>query len=141
MTRRFAIFWISLLFFLAATNFYVSAQNNTYDTVRQEVKISRVDKLVDRYNRAREIYGYRIQILSSSKKESARKAKSKFVGLYDQIAAYEIYQQPFFIVKVGDFLTKLEAEKFHRYIRDEFPESYIIPDVITPYDQYAGKSD
>ena len=99
----------------------------------------RIAVLVERYNKTHEIRGYRIQIISSSKKDEAKKAKSRFASMHNQYHAHEFYQQPFFIIKVGDFLTKLEAEKFHREIREEYPGSFIVPDYIEPYDQYAGK--
>ena len=57
--------------------------------------------------------------------------------MHQEIEAHEIYQQPFFIIKVGDFLTKLEAEKFHREIEEDFPGSFILPDLIDPFKQYS----
>ncbi len=96
----------------------------------------RIETLVKRYNKTHEIRGYRIQIISSSKKDHAKKAKSKFASRHQSIQAHEIYQQPFFIIKVGDFLTKIEAEKFHREIEDDFPSSFVLPDVVSPYKQY-----
>jgi len=100
---------------------------------------SRITTLTERYNRSHEIYGYRVQIISSSKKEKAKKAKSIFASKYQGYIAHEIYQQPFFIIKVGDFLTKIEAEKLHREIRDEFPESFVLPDIVDPIKQYSEK--
>jgi hypothetical protein len=99
----------------------------------------RIEALSDKYNKIHTIHGYRIQIISSSKKEIAKKAKSKFASMHQDIEAHEIYQQPFFIIKVGDFLTKLEAEKFHREIEEDFPGSFILPDVIEPYKQYTSE--
>ena len=101
----------------------------------------RIENLADRYNKTHRIRGFRIQIISSSKKEIAKKTKSKFASMYQDIESYEIYQQPYFIIKVGDFLTKLEAEKFHREIEMEFQGSFILPDEIEPYNQYTGKKD
>ena len=98
---------------------------------------NRIHELNNRYNRSHELHGYRIQIISSSKKEKAKKAKSIFASSYGHYEAHEKYQQPFFIIKVGDFLSKLEAEKFHRQIRDEFPGSFLLPDIIDPIDQYS----
>ena len=97
----------------------------------------RLEILLERYNKTHEIRGYRIQIISSSKKELARKAMSRFASLYQDIEAYEVYQQPFFIIKVGDFLTKLEAVKVLREIESEFPGSFVLPDKITPLKQYT----
>ena len=100
----------------------------------------RISILTDRYNRTHEIRGYRVQIESSSKKEEAKKAKSRFVSRYPGYNAHEIYQQPFFIIKVGDFLTRIEAEKLHRELADEFPGSFVLPDVVKPEKQYGKKN-
>ena len=120
----------------------ISAQNPVSSYTETElVTLSnpRISALIERYNRCHEIYGYRVQIISSSKKEKAKKAKSIFASKYQGYFAHEIYQQPFFIIKVGDFLTKIEAENLHRKIRDEFPESFVLPDIVNPVEQYTNK--
>ena len=119
------------------------AQNSELiDSETQLVTLSdeRISTLTERYNRSHEIHGYRVQIISSSKKEKAKKAKSLFVSRYQGYEAYQIYQQPFFIIKVGDFFTKIEAEKLHRKIRDEFLGSFVLPDIINPIEQYSDKN-
>ena len=117
-------------------------QENTTNSNQNGVVVTdnRIHELTDRYNRSHEFHGYRIQIISSSKKEKAKRAKSVFASRHQGYKAHEIYQQPFFIIKVGNFLSKLEAEKFHREIRDEFPGSFVLPDIIDPIEQYAKKS-
>ncbi len=127
--------------FIAITLF--SAQRIFGQTSDSSISITadpRIEELAERYNKTHEIRGYRIQIISSSRKEEARKVKSKFASRYTEIQAHEVYQQPFFIIKVGDFQTKLEAEKFHRQIEEEYPGSYVTPDIIQPFNQYT-KSD
>ena len=99
----------------------------------------RIDILLERYNRIHEIRGYRIQIISSSKKDKTKKARSKFAAQFSDYTTHESYQQPFFTIKVGDFLTKLEAEKNHRLIKKQFPDSFIVPDFVEPIAQYSKK--
>ena len=123
-----------------AFSLFISAEiqaQNSSDTGVVVTADPRIEVLADRYNETHEIRGYRIQIVSSSRKEEARKMKSKFASRYPEIQAHEVYQQPFFIIKVGDFQTKLEAEKFHRQIEEEYPGSYVIPDAIKPFKQYT----
>ena len=110
------------------------------DTIRLSSD-PRLGELADRFNKSHEISGYRIQITSANRKEAAKKVLSRFASLYGNIKAYEIYQQPFFVVKVGDFLTKLEARKFHREIEEAFPGSFIVPDQVDPMDQYMGSEE
>ena len=124
----------SLLFICGGKLYCQTYSDATHNPGSDE---DRIEVLVKRYNKTHEIRGYRIQIISSSKKDQAKRAKSKFASKYHFIQAHEIYQQPFIIIKVGDFLTKIEAEKFHREIKDDFPGSFVLPDVVDPYDQYS----
>ena len=100
---------------------------------------SRIDGLLERYNRIHKIRGYRIQIISSSKKDKTKKTRSKFAAQFPKFTTHESYQQPFFTIKVGDFLTKLEAEKNHRLIKEQFPDSFIVPDFVEPIAQYSKR--
>ena len=52
--------------------------------------------------------------------------------------AHEVYQQPFFKIRVGDFRTKLEAYKFQKEIMAQFPNSFIVKDEIE-IDQLIGQ--
>lgn len=74
--------------------------------------------------------GYRIQIYSDNKKQAARDEKAKFLSSFSGVKAHEIYQQPYFKIRVGDFKTKLEAYKFQREIYLQFPNSFIVKDEI-----------
>lgn len=96
------------------------------------VEDPRLEELTERFNETRQIKGYRIQICSSARKEESRKAKTRFVSLYPNMKTYELYQQPYYVIKIGDFKTKLEATKFHNELRAEFPQSFLFPDVIEP---------
>jgi hypothetical protein len=79
------------------------------------------------------IEGYRIQIFFASGNNSRKMVSDKrteFLIRYPQIGAYEIWQSPNFKVRVGDFRTKLEAYKFYKEIKGEFPSSFIVKDNI-----------
>ncbi len=72
--------------------------------------------------------GYRIQLVFGSRQEVSS-AKSKFVSSYDY-SAYEDYLPPNFRLRVGDFLTRFQAEKVLREINGRFPSAYIVHDKI-----------
>ena len=139
--KRYLLNSISLILFVLLAKTGLFAQNSTLFKVPFKLPEidPRIEVLSKRYTKTQEIHGYRIQIISSQKSDMARKAKSKFASIHRNIQAHEIYQQPFFIIKVGDFLTKLEAEKFHREIAEEFPGSFVLPDLIDPFKQYTYK--
>jgi hypothetical protein len=95
----------------------------------------RIKKLVDHHiainEKKRTISGYRVQIHFGNLREPAKEVKSKFLSLYDNVPAYEIYQQPNFKIRVGDFRTKLEATKLLKEISSDFPNAFIVPDDIS----------
>jgi hypothetical protein len=76
------------------------------------------------------IEGYRIQIHFGGEREKAKSVKTKFLQQFPEVTAYEIYQQPNFKVRVGDFRTRLEAQKFMNELNTLFPSSFIVADDI-----------
>jgi hypothetical protein len=78
--------------------------------------------------------GFRIQIYYSSvrnaREESAR-TQARFIEKFPDIKSYPDYQEPgWFIVRVGDYRTKIECYKDLMKIRKEFPNAYWIPTII-----------
>ncbi len=79
--------------------------------------------------------GFRVQIFSDSgngARERANEKRSSFVSKYPDIPAYLDFNNPNFIVRVGDFRTKLEARKFLNSINVEFPYAFVRKDMIQP---------
>lgn len=93
-------------------------------------KDSRIENMLQTYKSSYTLSGYRIQIFSDNKKQPARDEKSRFLNSFSSVKAHEVYQQPFFKIRVGDFRTKLEAYKFHKEIMAQFPNSFIVKDDI-----------
>ena len=60
--------------------------------------------------------GYRIQIYFGNERINAQEIKSSFLQNHPKIAAYMVYHQPNFKVRVGDFRTRLEAVGFLKKI-------------------------
>jgi hypothetical protein len=78
--------------------------------------------------------GYRIQIYASSNRnarEESNKARAEFMNKFPDIVSYPLFQDPgYFKIRVGDFRTKTEATRLFLIISKEFPEAYIVPDII-----------
>lgn len=70
------------------------------------------------------IKGYRVEIFFGKRKD-AENVKSEFLKFYDDWPIYIEWQQPNFKVQIGDFMTKLQAEKAQQDIRSHYPNSYI----------------
>ena len=47
------------------------------------------------------------------------------------MVSYQIFADPgYFKIRVGDFRTRTEATKLFLIISREFPDAYIVPDII-----------
>jgi len=102
------------------------SQNNT------EVKVDQLIEKKAEYHRLTngEIDGYRIKIHFGIDKEAAKNVGSKFLAKFTDFAIYDEYQQPNFVVLVGDFKTKLEAFEALKKIQIEFTNAFIVKEKI-----------
>jgi hypothetical protein len=103
-----------------------------------------IDSLINRYILiSKKIYsekgyygmdGFRIQIYASSNRnarEESNKARAEFMNKFPDIVSYPLFQDPgYFKIRVGDFRTRTEATKLFLIISKEFPDAYIVPDII-----------
>jgi hypothetical protein len=79
------------------------------------------------------IDGFRVQIFFDSGTYSgdrANEVKEEFEEKYDGVGAYVTWKPPNYRVRVGDFRSRLEAEKFLRDISKDYPNAWIIKDKI-----------
>lgn len=105
----------------------IKGQNNL-------IEIDKIQKLNENHrincDKKGTVSGYRVQIHFGSDREKAKDEKAKFLKLYSDIPAYENYQQPNFKIRVGDFRSRLEAQKFLKEIKNEFSSSFVVTDEI-----------
>jgi hypothetical protein len=97
----------------------------------------RIDSLVQLHIAYNEVFsvmpGYRIQIFMKSGNEAlstAEEVKVTFSEQYTDIPAYLIFAAPYYRVRVGDFRTRLQAEKFLQEINRKYPNAWVIKDDI-----------
>lgn len=76
--------------------------------------------------------GYRVQIYFGSSRQSAYNAQAKFMNDYPDVPAYVTYIEPNFKVQVGDFRTRLEAQKMRSDLNSMFSSLFIIQTKINP---------
>ncbi|MFA6923085.1 MAG: SPOR domain-containing protein [Bacteroidales bacterium] len=110
------------------------SQNEGNVEIIQDSKIDELVKLHINFNEhSKGINGYRIQIFFDSgnnARNKAEKVKHDFLNKYPDTQAYLLFQQPYFKIRVGDFRTRLDAERFLKTIETEFQNSFIVKDVI-----------
>jgi len=83
-------------------------------------------------NTSQVLKGYRVQIYSGSNRIDANKVKSDFLETYLGEKIYFDYEQPYYKVRVGDYRTKLEAQKMYQalLLDNRFKGVLIVPDDI-----------
>ena len=103
----------------------------------QLIQDEKVDLLVTSHiqiNQNRKgIDGYRIQIFFDSGTKSKIRARSvydNFLIKYSNMGAYLTFKAPNYKVRVGDFRTKLDAQRFLNEIIADYPNAWIIEDQI-----------
>lgn len=92
-----------------------------------------IDTLLSRHilkNRnSSEPNGYRIVIYMGRERNSgieAKKIQAEFIQLYPKIPSYIEFQKPNnFLVKVGDFRTKLEGTNLFMQLQNKYPDSFL----------------
>lgn len=119
----FLSFWF-MISFSQSENITITNEKGIEDLLRKHLQ----------YNEAmKTIPGYRLQIFSGSgnySKSNAINERARFMGRYPFTNAYVIFNTPYYIVRVGNYRTRLEAEAFRQHIIDIYPEAYIVRDDI-----------
>lgn len=121
---------LSLLLFILLP-LVSSAQTPSADSLQRDVKADpRVKTAVNKHidtNVKSKSKGYRVQLYSGVDNDKAKNIKSKFLNEYGKDAhAYIVYDAPNFKLRVGDFRTRLDAYRFLRKIKANFPSAYIV---------------
>ncbi len=87
------------------------------------------------YNKLFPVYpGYRIQLFMESGNNALKAAEDlsgKFSEFYPETTAYITFREPYYRVRVGDFRTRLEAEKFLSQISRNYPSAWVIQDDVS----------
>ncbi len=109
---------VILSFFLIAS--FCFSQVNVESERVQINADSRIDQLIEIEKRIDQIQGFRLQICFDSNKDVVDAARDKFLKSYPLTDTYVSFENPHFNLKVGDFRSRLEAEKVKRELFGEF---------------------
>jgi hypothetical protein len=77
-----------------------------------------------------QISGYRIQLIFDSNKQLVDDARSKVVSSNQHLDTYILYNAPHFVLKVGDFRSKQEAEKIKSSLVRDFPTCFVVKEMV-----------
>lgn len=135
--------------FVKTADIFKKSNNDSYIGQLNITQNQAIDSLIYRYILlSKKVYkeknyygmeGCRIQIYRSSNRnarEESNKARAKFMEKFPDIVTYQIFAEPgYWAIRAGDFRNKTEAQKLFLAVDREFPDSYIVPDIIHFPDQ------
>jgi hypothetical protein len=119
-----------LTLLLSIISFYCVAQGNKVKYTQDEKITTLVNRRLEENRVKQSSEGFRVQLHFGNDRDKARDVKSKFLNQHQDVPAYESYQQPNFRIRVGNFRTRLEAMKFLKSIKSEFPSAFVVSDDI-----------
>jgi len=74
--------------------------------------------------------GYRVQVFYGSDRREVYAQQAKFNSLYPSLNTYITYKEPNYYLRVGDFRTRLEAQRIMSELRAVFPTLFIFREKI-----------
>lgn len=101
--------------------------------VHKDKRLENVTEFIGRQKESIEgtkIDGYRIQIFFNESKTVAQSQKASFISTHSEHKAYLDYLAPNYRIRVGNFRTKLQAEKFKQELISVYPTCIVIKDKI-----------
>lgn len=92
--------------------------------IQRQIEIHAADSTID---------GFRIQIFMESGNDAvelANTAMEEFKEKYPDTPIYLVFGQPYYRLRVGDFRTRLEAEKAFQTLSQDYKKAFITSDRI-----------
>ena len=136
--------WLFVIVFLLPLLLSGQSQNEGTVRIHGEPAIDSLVRLHVAYNQTfPTIPGYRIQIFMESGNRAlanCEEVEAEFLEKYEDIPTYITFSAPYYRVRVGDFRTRLEAEKFLQRINRKYPNAWVIKDEINLPDLPTIKS-
>jgi hypothetical protein len=134
--KKFILF-SAIISFAAIANAQVLV--DTLSSTVHVVKDSRFDLLTKKKaeinkkaaDAKRPTKGFRIQVLNTTDRNQALAIKSKLLTQYPDHKTYLMYQAPYFKIRIGNFVEKVEADDLKWELARMFPSGvFVIPSEI-----------
>lgn len=128
------IYKIRLIFFFLVLFTYQSYSQKTgkVEVITSDVRINSLLEKHIAFNENREsISGFRIQIYFDSGNNSKSRALSvmnEFKAKYPDMGVYLVFQEPNYKIRVGNFRSRMDAQRFLVKITEQFSDAFIVKD-------------
>lgn len=131
-----------LITLFVITSICCFSQNEGYVILEQDQRIEQlIQRQKDIHLADPSIDGFRIQIFMESGNDAVELANvimEEFKEKYPDIPIYLVFGQPYYRLRVGDFRTRLEAEKAYQILSKDYKNSFITSDRIQlPYNVFC----
>ena len=73
------------------------------------------------------VNGYRVQIKNTTTHKDANELRARFSRDFPELKSYLRYVAPYYKIRIGDYLTKLEAQKDLLEIKKKYKGAYTVP--------------
>lgn len=74
--------------------------------------------------------GYRVQVFYGANRKETFQEQAKFKSYYPKLNTYITYKEPNYYLRVGDFRTRLEAQRLMNELKSLFPTLFIFREKI-----------
>ena len=119
---KYAITLIFLISFMAG-----HAQNGEI-IIEADERINELLNKQTKLNKSKDgVSGYRIQLKNTSSQKDANALRTGFNSAFPNLKSYLNYDAPYYKIRVGDYLTKMESQKDLNEIRKAYGGAYLVP--------------
>lgn len=90
---------------------------------------------------AQQVEGFRVQVFSSASRDTAERVRGEAVTWWEgaqsapgaprTMETVVTYLQPYYRVRMGAFASRQEAEAALALVRQQYPEAFLVPDLVT----------
>lgn len=99
----------------------------------------KLDSIAVRNKRIKYAQGYRIIVYSGSNREEIKKIREKVYSIYPDVDIYQVYKQPDYKIKVGDYINRFEAHYALRQFKTLFPDALITMEQVNIIRPHSGQ--
>lgn len=89
-----------------------------------------LDTLATRNRSVRFVAGFRIQVYTGMKKNELDATKTQIYQEFPELNTYMAYNHPTYRLRVGDFATRMDVERYHNKLKDMYPRAVIVQERI-----------
>lgn len=89
-----------------------------------------LDTIADQNRSIRYAPGYRVQVYVGNQRQEVESVKLLIYQKFPELSAYLSYSQPTYKLKVGDFMRRLDAERYYASIRQLIASAQLRPDKV-----------